>query len=301
MSTSTAALDLDPAFASAAGALALCHTTFALYGLEAPADVMPIARAAADRALAVDPAEPAARSARAAIRAVHDWDPAGAERDFRRVIALSPSNATAHQWFATNLLAPQGRFDEARAVLARARELDPLSASVMVSRRIRGVLGWRSAGRHRALRTGASLDPAFNGARFFLGPMLMAAGREREAIDMLEHAAAATARSPEVLAALATVCAAAGHRARAEAVLAELVAAGPSRFVSPGLTSMVRAALGDLDGAVADMARAIDMRAVEVVWLQVRPAYAALRAAPQYVTLLARRDAARRLAPPTGH
>ena len=295
----TAALRLDPSFAPAAGALALCHVTFALYGLDAPTAVMPIARTAADRALAIDPHEPAALSARACIRAVHDWDPAGAEHDFRTVIASSPSNATARQWFATNLLAPLGRFDEARACLARARELDPLSPSVIVSAGfvefLAGDVSRGIAHCERAL----SLDPAFSAARYFLGPMLMAAGRASDAVEALEHAAEATGRSPEVLAALATVYAGIGDRAKAEALLSSLVTTGSTRFVSPSLTSMVRAALGDLDGAVADMERAIDARAVEVIWIDVRPAYAPLRADSRFAALIARRDAARHLASAT--
>jgi serine/threonine-protein kinase len=295
----TAAIGIDPSFAPAAGALALCHVTFALYGLDAPGVVMPLARAAADRALGLDPHEPAARSARACIRAVHDWDAAGAERDFRTVIAASPSNATAEQWFATNLLAPLGRFDEARARLDRARELDPLSPSVIVSAGfvefLAGDVSRGIAHCERAL----SLDPAFSAARYFLGPMLMAAGRASAAVETLEQAAEATSGSPEVLAALATAYAGVGDRAKAEGLLARLVATSSTRFVSPGLTSMVRAALGDLDGAFADMERAIDARAVEAVWIDVRPGYAPLRADARFAALVARRDAGRHVAPPT--
>jgi serine/threonine-protein kinase len=296
----TTAMGLDPSFAPAAGALALCHVTFALYGLDAPAVVMPLARDAADRALGRDRHEPAARVARACIRAVHDWDAAGAEHDFRTVIAASPSNATARQWFATNLLAPLGRFDEARASLDGARELDPLSPSVIVSA---GFVEFLAGDAERGIahcERALSLDPAFSAARYFLGPMLMAAGRPNDAVEALETAAEATGRSPEVLAALATVYAGIGSRGKAEGLLADLAAAGRARFVSPGLTSMVRAALGDLDGAMSDMERAIDARAVEVIWIDVRPAYAPLRADPRFAALLARRDATRRLASSTG-
>ena len=98
---------------------------------------------------------------------------------------------------------------------------------------------------------------------------------------------------------LATVYAGIGDRAKAEALLSGLVTASSARFVSPGLMSIVRIALGDLDGAVADMERAIDARAVEVIWMDVRPAYAPLRADARFAALVARRDAARHVAPPT--
>jgi serine/threonine-protein kinase len=298
----TAALALDPSFAPAAGALALCHVTVGLYGLDAPGAVMPLARAAADRALGLDPQEPAARTARACIRAVHDWDAAGAEHDFRTVIAASPSNATAQQWFATNLLAPTGRFDEARTCLVRARELDPLSPSVIVSAGLVEFLAGDTARGIAHCEKALSLDSSFNAARYFLGPMLMAAGRASEAVEVLETAAEATGRSPEVLAALATAYAGQGDRATAETLLASLVTTSSTRFVSPASTAMVRVTLGDLDGAIADMERAIDVRAVEVIWLDVRPVYAPLRADRRFAALIARREAARRVAPVTfGH
>ena len=138
-------------------------------------------------------------------------------------------------------------------------------------------------------------DPTFTAAKYFLGPILAAAGRPAEAIASLEKAAAGMGRSPEVLAALAVVHADAGERGPAEALLAELEAAGAARYVSPALTATVRAALGDMDHALRDMERAIDARAVEVIWLDVRPSFARLRSDARFPALLARRQAARRL------
>ena len=291
-----AATQIDPAFAPAWGATGLCYVTLNLYGVRPPADVIALAREAVDRALTLDRSETGALTARACIRSIHDWDAAGAERDFKEVMAAAPSDATAQHWYATNLLAPLGRFDEARAVLTRARELDPLSASILVSAGFVSYLGGDVPGAIAQFERALSLDPSFSAARYFLGPALMAAGRADDAVAMLEAAAAGMGHSPESMAALATVCAERGDRERAEALLAGLVAASAKRYVSPALISMVRASLGDLDAAVADMERAIDARAVEVMWLDVRPAFAPLRGDARFPALLARRQAARRFA-----
>ena len=56
----------------------------------------------------------------------HDWDWQTAEREFRQAIALNPSYATAHHWYAEHLMW-RGRFDEALRESELARELDPLS------------------------------------------------------------------------------------------------------------------------------------------------------------------------------
>jgi serine/threonine-protein kinase len=295
----TAATALDPAFAPAFGAMGLSYVTLALYGLRPPADVTASARAAVERALTLDRGDTAALSARACIRAIHDWDTESAERDFREVIAASPSDATARQWYATNLLAPLGRFDEARAALARARELDPLSPSIIVSAGLIAYLTRDLTGALAQFERALALDAGFSAAQYFMGPVLMASGRPAEAIAALEAAADGMGQSPEVIAALATVCALSGDRARAESLMADLVAAGDTRYVSAALTAMVKSALGDMDGCVADIERAIDQRAVEVIWLDVRPVWAPLRKDPRFASLIARRTAARRLATAT--
>ncbi len=291
----TAATAMDPTFAPAWGATGLSCVTLALYGLRPPAEVIASARAAVERALALDRRDTAALSARACIRSIHDWDTDSAERDFREVIAASPSDATARQWYATNLLAPQGRFDEARAALARARELDPLSPSIIVSAGLVAYLSHDLTGALAQFERALALDDSFSAARYFMGPVLIAAGRPAEAIAALEAAADGMGQSPEVLAALAAVCAFSGDRARAESLLAQLLTTRETRYVSAALTAMVKLGLGDMDGAVADIERAIDQRAVEVIWLDVRPVWARLREDPRFPALIARRTAARRL------
>ena len=283
------AVRLDPKFAPAWGATAMCQVTRLLYGAAAPPDIIVPARDAADRALALDRREVSALTARACIRAVHDWEMDAAERDFREVMAAAPSDAIAHQWCAVNLLAPLGRLDEARAMLDRARELDPLSPSVLVSAALVASLAGAVDEGIALCERALALDPSFSAARYFLGPMLAAAGRPHDAVAALETAAEGMRRSAEVLAALAVVAAGAGDADRARVLLAELERAAASRYVSPALTATVRAALDDLDGAFADLHRAVDVRAAEVIWFEVRNVYARLRADPRFEQIRARR------------
>ena len=70
------------------------------------------ARAAALKALALDPSLAEAHAALALIVQNHDWDWQTAEREFRQAIALNPNYATAHHWYAEHLMW-RGRFDEA--------------------------------------------------------------------------------------------------------------------------------------------------------------------------------------------
>jgi TolB-like protein/Tfp pilus assembly protein PilF len=87
---------------------------------------MPKAREAAQKALSLDNSLAEAHSIYGRLLAVHDYDLAGAEREYVRAIELNPNFAAAHSRYAA-LLAWQGKFGAAEAENRRALELEPLS------------------------------------------------------------------------------------------------------------------------------------------------------------------------------
>lgn len=89
-------------------------------------DAYPRAKAAAAKALELDPLLSEAQSAWGSVRArEYAWP--DAERAFRRAIELNPNNALAHLGLGISVLVLQGRFDEGLAEVRRAVILDPLS------------------------------------------------------------------------------------------------------------------------------------------------------------------------------
>ena len=81
---------------------------------------------AATRALELDPTLAPAYTSLAYATMQYDWDWEESERLFVRAMELDPDYATAPQWYA-ELLASQGRFDEAIDAARRAEDLDPTS------------------------------------------------------------------------------------------------------------------------------------------------------------------------------
>src|SRR2546429_6961181 len=81
---------LDERFPLPHAGVADAYTLLAFYGFRPPRDVMPRAKAAAQRALALDDALAEAHSSMGFIHLVYDWDWAAAERELRRAIALDP-------------------------------------------------------------------------------------------------------------------------------------------------------------------------------------------------------------------
>ena len=219
------AIDRDPAFAQAFGALADVLVTLGLYGAAPPADVMPKARTAAHRALDLAPTVPivaaGASTSLGTIAAVFDWNWGEADRLFANAIAADPDYPTAHHWRAMNCLLPQRRTAEADAALARAAALDPVSPIIGVSLGLASFFARRYDDAVRQFESVIALDAHFAMAHFFLGQTFAAQGRYDRAIQSLETALALAGGSPEVRASLGHAHAAAGHDAPARQALAD--------------------------------------------------------------------------------
>jgi serine/threonine-protein kinase len=119
------AVQRDPGNAFAYVGLAEGYVT-AAHGPTSPPDSWQRARAAAERALTLDPDMAQAHAVLANVKMYYEYDWAGAEEEFKRTFALNPSHAFAHyhySWFLTLF----DRFDEAIAEHKRAQALDPLT------------------------------------------------------------------------------------------------------------------------------------------------------------------------------
>ena len=132
-----AAIARDPTYARAYAGLS---DGYSFLGRdEAPTrDYMPKARAAAERALAIEDKLGEAHASLGMMNNVYEWNFPAAEREFRRALDLDPGYATAHLFYGV-FLSAQGRLKEAQSQLDQAAELDPLSSIIALCRGIRKV------------------------------------------------------------------------------------------------------------------------------------------------------------------
>ena len=123
------AVALDPQYDQAWAALADTYMLIPEYRGGAIEEYIPLARQAAERAMALRPDSARALATLANIKAQYDYDFAGANADFVRAIELEPGYATAHQWYS-EILTAQRRFDEALEQADLAIAADPRSVVV---------------------------------------------------------------------------------------------------------------------------------------------------------------------------
>ncbi len=121
-----AAVAADPNFAKAHSGIADTYTVLANHGYEAASSAHPKARAAAERALYLDPDLAEAHASLGICHLESSHDVARAEAELRRAVELNPNYATGYHWLG--LVANfSGRDAEARAAMEHALELDPLA------------------------------------------------------------------------------------------------------------------------------------------------------------------------------
>ena len=120
------AVQIDPNWAPAYAGLAGSYVSANYLDALPPQEVWPKAKAAAQKALQLDPDLSEAHVALGEVLENFDFDYSAAESEFRRAIELSPSNSHAHQSYA-DFLAILGQAHEAISEIKLAQQLDPMS------------------------------------------------------------------------------------------------------------------------------------------------------------------------------
>ncbi len=181
------AIEIDPNYAEAYAALAMAYLNFANYSVTPPKESMPLAKAAALKALALDDSLGAGYVVLARYRSEFEWDRAGGETATRRAIELDPNNPRPHA-LLSQLLAQQKKFDESIAEATRTQQLDPLSLArrLYLSERLTEARRYDEGISN--IRSIILLDQNFATAHFDLGWAYFGKGMYQESIASFERA-----------------------------------------------------------------------------------------------------------------
>lgn len=247
--------------------------------------VFPLAKAASERALAIDPELAEAHwSQGATLTWQYEWE--AAEREFLEAQALAPQNPAIHHAYAILCLAAGGRLDEAET----------------------------------EIRAAVDLQPALLSNKVVLGKILYFRGRYHEARDELEEALAINRNFPDAMRNLAAVLvqtgdfpaaiayyrkaqslsyltwgdgllahayAAAGDTEQARAIVTKLLGEQETRKVSYLALATAYTGLGDTEVALNWLARSVEEHEMRARYVAVDPIYTPLHGDPHFGELLA--------------
>lgn len=276
----------DSLYAPAFTGLADSYNLIAVYD-QPPTQVMPKAKAAAERALALDETQSEAHAALAYIATWYEWDWAAAEPHFQRALELNPSNATAHHWYSL-YLAATGRASEALAEMDFARELDPTSLFLRGATGVRLYFARDYARAADHLEPILALDPRGTPSHAWLGLVYVQLNRVEEAIAHLEKSRQLVNDQPGVLAALAIAYGAAGRRTDALDIMRTLETRAQREYFAHSWLARAYAALGDHERALIWFEKAYEERDGWLTFAGIDPALDPLRGDSRFQRILER-------------
>ena len=251
-------------------------------GLLLPANQrMPLARTAAEKALALDPDLSDAHVTMGRVKFFYEWDFVGAGREFKRAIDLNPNSAGAHSCFARYLSAT-GRVDEGRAEYELAKRLRPMPIHYLGFGYV-APPGYEDRS-IAELRRYLEFNPDDRYAHVDLADLYARKGMQREHVAELQKTLALFG-FPKSSNDVAASYAAFGYRAALRAWALALDRNGMNR---PVMVAQAYARLGDNELAFQWLERAFREHDDHIVYLNVEPSWDTLRSDPRFKDLVRR-------------
>ena len=279
-----AALEADPGYALAYAGLADCYVLMvSTYDISPEATVVQ-ARAAANKALALDPGLAEPHAVLAVIAQNHDWNWEESEREFKLAMAADPANPTLHHWYSAGLAA-RGRFEESVHEIAIARRLDPISLPIRTAEGAESYMARRYDDALDELSRIVEIEPNYANAYLYRGLTYEQQGKWKEAIADLETSAKLD-DSLRSAAMLGEAYALAGDKTRARQILNELQVRAKREHVSPLYPAIIHTGLGDKDLAFSELEGAVEERATDLLGIKVVALYDPLRSDQRFAALL---------------
>lgn len=278
------AVRIDPQFALGHACVAAGYALLGVFGIAAPMDVFPKARAAALTALSADETLAEAHAQLGHIYTMFELDPVAATPCYRRALNLDHNCLVALHYMGLQAMCA-GAFDQAFRHLRRAQAIEPLAPNISANI---AMCHYYAEQYERAIAQAEAtleLAPQFAHARSVLGRSWLRLGEPDRALQAFAQREGATIGSAaDEPAALAF----AGRHAQSKRMLDELIAARSRSYISAFDIATICAAQDDRRGALDWLEIAFEERAQPICALGVDPALRHLHAEPRFQSLLAR-------------
>jgi TolB-like protein/Tfp pilus assembly protein PilF len=279
------AIVADPEYALPHAGIADVYAVMGNRDKMPPREAFSRALQSATRALELSPSLAEAHASLGAIAEVHHWDWNEAGRKFRRAIELSPSYTTAYQWYALHF-ARRGLAKEAEQQMAKALDLDPLSAIGLTNAALIAYLARDDTTASERIERALEVDPDSIDALLVRGGVHEAGGRLDLAILDYRAAVGRSLRYTVGLAFLGHALGRIGNRDEAEEILRQLDTMRRTQHVSAMESALVVLALGRFDEVFQWLEAAIAEKSGWLVYLKTDPRVDPLRGDARFQSLL---------------
>jgi tetratricopeptide (TPR) repeat protein len=277
------AIALDPNYAAAQAGLANAYNLLAQYGVMKPGEAYPLAKAAAEKAIALDPRLADGHGALGFALFYGFRDLARSETLFKEALALDPNSSRTLHWYAL-IMMHTGKFDEPLRAITRAQELDPQSYAVRANRGLILFYAGRSDEAIHVLTDLTQSAPTFMAPYHYLATIYL----DQQRYDAYLGQAMAAAELEKNAAAKAAIAAAtAGYRtAGADGLFTAMLAVQKSALArgEEAAFNVARTAalLGDRDTALAMLQQSLASGEPDLLGIRIDRAFKSLHGDPQF-------------------
>jgi DNA-binding winged helix-turn-helix (wHTH) protein/TolB-like protein/Flp pilus assembly protein TadD len=283
------AIAIDRNYALAYAGLSVSYGVQGAIGVLPPAQTWTDAKWTAEKAVALDDSLAEGHSALGGLKLLYEWDWPAADRELKRAIELNPNYAEAHE-LSGYYYWVTGQLDTAISELRRAQDLAPLSAIITLD--VAQALYYQ--GRYdeclEMLAKARELDPDFLPGLFLPGQVYERKQMYANAINECESAIDKYGRQPQLVAALAFAYGTSGKRREAEALINELETSWRRHYFSPVNIALAHTALGNKDRAFFWLAKGVEARDPQMIWLRVEPQFESIHADQRFHALFQRME-----------
>ncbi len=280
------AAEKDPNFALAHVGLADAHIVLLYYTRKPEAELIPVAKAHATRALDIDGS---LAEAHASLGIIYEftWDWTESEKAYKRAIELNPNYATARHWYSRYLRAV-GRYEEGFAEIRKAYELDPLSLPISDNVAESLLEQGDISGAIEQCKRGIEIEAEWWAAHRTLASAYLLQGRSNEALQEAQRAVDRNNRTSVSLKTLGYVQAVSGKRNEALATIRELKERHAKHEADGRDIAVVYAGLGEKDQVFAWLEKDYQVRRHSLAELRLETPFNSLRTDPRFKDLLRR-------------
>jgi TolB-like protein/DNA-binding winged helix-turn-helix (wHTH) protein/cytochrome c-type biogenesis protein CcmH/NrfG len=215
-------------------------------------------------------------------------DTQAAESAARQSVAQDANSAMSHMFLGI-VLADRGQFVEARAMLRRARELDPMFPLMFANSAVVALMLGDAQEAMEFATQAVAINPEFWVGYLHLGTARLMTGDYEGAIQALGAAEKYSSyNSSRATSLRARALIKLGRSDEARDILAGLIETAEDKYVPPYEIAAVHASLGEFDSAIEWLQRALDQGGIRCRLLENNAELAIMHSDPRFESLLHR-------------
>jgi len=280
------AIALDPHYAAAQAGLGNAYNLLAQYDVMKPDEAYPLAKTAAEKAIALDPDLADGYSALGFAQFYGFKDIGRSEALFQQALTLDPKSSRTFHWYAL-IMMHTGKFEEPLRAITRAQELDPDSHAIRANR---GLILFYAGRTDEAIVVLSDLTksaPAFLSPHYYLATIYL---DQQRYDDYLRESLKAAELEGNVALKAEIEAAVAGYKADGPKGLFTALFAAQKSAIATGSEAAFNGArtaalLGDSDAAFALLAQSQAAGEPDLLGIRIDRGFKALRSDARFQKL----------------